>query len=381
MHYESGALDAAGWEDWMKDSVLEISAHFRYAGEAISYEPCHVGHINDTYFVTCKNGDGVIRYVLQKLNTNVFTKPVEVMSNMVGVCEFLKKKIAAEGGDVDRETLTVVPSLDGKMYYVDPDGGFWRTYIAVENVVTYNLSETPDMFRSAGCSFGRFFNRLADYPAEQLYITIPNFHNTVSRFADLRTAIAEDKAGRAKDCRAEIEFALAHEGICSYLMDGIADGRFKLGVTHNDTKLNNILIDKTTNRGICIIDLDTVMPGSLLFDFGDAIRFGASSALEDETDLDRVFVVPEMFAAYVDGFMSELRSTISAEEIRAFPMAARVITFEIGTRFLTDYLNGDIYYATHRPNQNLDRARVQFAMVRSMEAQASDMEAIVRCYR
>ena len=360
-------------------NVLDVVKHFRYEGDVVSCDQCHVGHINGTYFVTCE-GKEKIRYVLQRINTNVFTKPVEVVENMVNVCEFLKTKIAAEGGDVNRETLTLIPALDGKMYYVDEENNYWRSYRAVEGVVTYNLSESADMFRSAGCAFGRFFNRLSDFPAEKLHTTIPNFHNTVSRFADLKKAIAEDRVGRVKDAQAEIEFALAHENITSFLMDGIEDGRFKLGVTHNDTKLNNILIDTETNRGICIIDLDTVMPGSLLFDFGDAIRFGASSALEDETDLDKVYVVPEMFEAYVDGFLSEIRDSISEEEIRAFPMAARVITFEIGIRFLEDYLKGDVYFGIKRPNHNLDRARNQFKLVADGEAKEELLNSIVEKY-
>lgn len=360
-------------------NVLDIAKQFQYEGTLVSFEQCHVGHINGTYFVTCE-GEHTIRYVLQRINTVVFPKPVEVVENMVSVCEFLKKKIAAEGGDVDRETLTMIPALDGKMYYLDEEGNYWRTYRAVEDVVTYNLAESTDMFRSAACAFGRFFNRLADFPADQLHITIPNFHNTVSRFADLKRAIAEDKAGRAKEVQAEIDFAMAHEKIASYLMDGIEDGRFKLGVTHNDTKLNNILIDKETGKGICIIDLDTVMPGSLLFDFGDAIRFGASSALEDETDLDKVYVVPEMFEAYVDGFLSEIRGSLNADEIRALPTAATVITFETGIRFLADYLNGDVYFATKYPQHNLDRARNQFKLVADGEAKREQLNAIVEKY-
>ena len=360
-------------------NVLEIAKHFQYEGTAVSFEQCHVGHINGTFFITCE-GKETIRYVLQRINTNVFTKPVEVVENMVNVCEFLKKKIAAEGGDVNRETLTLIPALDGKMYYVDEENNYWRTYRAVEGVETHNLSESTEMFRSAACAFGRFFNRLADFPADQLHITIPNFHNTVSRFADLKRAIAEDRAGRAKDVQAEIDFCMAHEGITSLLMDGIEDGRYKLGVTHNDTKLNNILIDKETQKGICIIDLDTVMPGSLLFDFGDAIRFGASSALEDETDLDKVYVVPEMFEAYVDGFLSELRGSITEDEIRALPVAATVITFEIGIRFLADYLNGDIYFGIKYPQHNLDRARNQFKLVADGEAKRDQLNAIVEKY-
>ncbi len=361
------------------DKVLEIASHFQYTGVPVSYEACHIGHINGTYFVTCEAQEKR-RYVLQRINTVVFPKPVEVVENMVNVCEFLKTKIAAEGGDVNRETLTLIPAKDGTMYYQDENGDYWRTYAAVEDVENYSVCDSTEIFRAAACAFGRFFNRLSDYPADKLHITIPNFHNTVSRFANLKAAIAADKAGRVKDVQPEIDFCMAHEGICSYLMDGIEDGRFKLGVTHNDTKLNNILIDKETKRGICIIDLDTVMPGSLLFDFGDAIRFGASSAKEDETDLDKVYVVPEMFEAYVDGFLSELRGSISEEEIRAFPLAATIITFEIGIRFLTDYLDGDVYFATKYPTHNLDRARNQFKLVADGESKRELLNAIVEKY-
>ncbi len=361
------------------NAVLEVASHFLYEGTPISAEACHVGHINSTYFITCE-AEKPIRYTLQKINTVVFNRPVEVVENMVNVCEFLKQKSIEEGGDPDRETLTLIPCDDGKMYYLSPEGEYWRSYKTVEGVTTYNLAETPDMFRAAACAFGRFFNRLADYPADKLYTTIPNFHNTVSRFADLKLAIEEDRAGRAKEVADEIAFAMAHENICSYLMDGIADGRFKLGVTHNDTKLNNVLFDLATHKGICVIDLDTVMPGSLLFDFGDAIRFGASSALEDETDLDRVYVDTKMFEAYVDGFMSELRASLNEDEIRAFPMAARVITFEIGIRFLTDYLNGDIYFHTNYPTHNLDRARNQFKLVADGETKYDELCAIVEKY-
>lgn len=361
------------------NAVLEVASHFQYEGTPVSAEACHVGHINSTYFITCA-GEKTIRYTLQKINTVVFNRPVEVVENMINVCEFLKQKSIAEGGDPERETLTLIPCDDGKMYYLSPEGEYWRSYKTVEGVTTYNLAETPEMFRAAACAFGRFFNRLADYPADNLYTTIPNFHNTVSRFADLKRAVEEDRVGRAKEVAAEIGFAMDHENICSYLMDGIADGRFKLGVTHNDTKLNNVLFDLETNKGLCIIDLDTVMPGSLLFDFGDAIRFGASSALEDETDLSRVYVDTKMFEAYVDGFMSELRASLNEDEIRAFPMAARVITFEIGLRFLTDYLNGDVYFRTAYPTHNLDRARNQFKLVADGEAKYDELCKIVEKY-
>ena len=359
--------------------VLEVASHFQYLGTPVSAVPCNVGHINSTYFITC-DGENSVRYVLQKINTNVFKKPVEVVENMVAVCEHLKGKIAAEGGEVDRETISIIPTRDGKMYYATPDGDYWRTYQAIEGVVTYNLAESPEMFRSAASAFGRFFNRLSDFPPERLHVTIPNFHNTVSRFQDFKKAVEEDRLGRVKDAAEEIAFALAREDVCSFLMDGIADGRFKLGVTHNDTKLNNILIDKTSGRGICIIDMDTVMPGSLLFDFGDAIRFGASSALEDETDLSKVYVDLQMFEAYVDGFLSELRRSVSVDEIRAFPMAARVITFETGLRFLTDYLNGDVYFRISHPYHNLDRARNQFKLVADGEERYEELCKIVEKY-
>ncbi len=359
--------------------VLEIASRFRLEGTPMATKECTVGHINNTCFVDTDN-PAYPRYVLQKVNTNVFTRPVEVMENMVAVCAFLKKKVKEQGGDPDRETITLIPAKDGKYYYIAPNGDFWRCYVYMDKVVSYNLAETPDMFRSAGISFGHFFNLLSDFPADTLHITIPNFHNTVSRFADLKTAIEKDAAGRAKNIPREIEFALAHESICSYIVDRLDSGEFKLGVTHNDTKLNNILFDKKTGKGLCIIDLDTVMPGSILYDYGDAIRFGASSALEDEKDLDKVFVVPEMFEAFTAGFLSEIRPSISEAEIRAFPIAATLITFEIGIRFLADYLNVDVYFRTAYEDHNLVRARNQFKLVADGEAKRALLDSIVEKY-
>ena len=221
---------------------------------------------------------------------------------------------------------------------------------------------------------------MADYPVEHLHETIPNFHNTVSRFADFRAAVEENRSGRADRAGEEIAFAMAREEKCSFIMDGIATGKFPLRVTHNDTKLNNVMLDDKTGEGVCVIDLDTVMPGSVLYDFGDAIRFGASNAAEDEADLDKVYIRPDLFEAFTTGFIDGLGGALSAEELRALPMGAWMMTFEVGIRFLGDYLNGDVYFRTHYPEHNLVRARNQFKLVADIEAKMDELLKIVEVY-
>lgn len=356
--------------------LREVASHFAFSAEPTVFELCENGHINGTYFVTCADGR---RYVMQKINTTIFTQPDEVMANIIGVTEFLKEKIAAAGGDPDRETLTVVGTSEGGVAYVDPDDGYWRAYYCIEGATSHQSADA-ELFAKAARAFGNFQRQLADYPADTLCETIPNFHNTVSRMADFKAAVAADKAGRAAEVADEIAFAMAREGKCSFIMDGIADGSLPLRVTHNDTKLNNIMMDDETGEGICVIDLDTVMPGSVLYDYGDAIRFGASSAAEDETDLDKVYVRTDLFDAFTGGFIEGLGGSLTEAELRALPMGAWMMTFEVGIRFLADYLNGDVYFRTHYPTHNLDRARNQFKLVADMETKMGELEAIVEKY-
>lgn len=351
---------------------------FAFAAEPVFYKRCNSGHINDTYFVFC--GEGLPRYVLNRVNTEIFSSPEELMANLKGVCSHVAEKVRAEGGDPDREVRKIIPTKDGGDYYVDPDGGYWRAFLEIDNVIAHDYADSPELFYKSAVAFGKFFKQLADYPADSLYTTIPDFHNTVKRMNDLKKAVEEDKLGRAAEMRAEIEYALSKEHLCSYILDGLADGRFRLCVTHNDTKLNNVLMDACTGEGVCIIDLDTVMPGSVLYDFGDAIRFGASSALEDETDLDKVYLDLYMFETFVRGFVGELGDALSREEILGFPMGAYLMTLEVAIRFLADYLNGDVYYHILYPEQNRDRTRNQLKLLSDMEAKMPQMEETVKKY-
>ena len=333
------------------------------------------GHINDTYIA-----DSEPRYILQRINHSIFKNPEQVMSNIVGVTEFLRAKIIAAGGDVNRETLTVIKTRDGKDFYKTEDGDYFRMYNYVENTASYEIVENTEQFYEAARAFGKFQKMLSDYPADKLYDTIPFFHDTVKRFADFEKAVADDIAGRKSKVTKEIEFALARKADAAIVVDALADGRLPLRVTHNDTKLNNVLLDAETGKGVCVIDLDTVMPGSLLYDYGDALRFGASSGAEDEVDLDKIYFDLELFEAFTKGFVEEVGDALTPVEIELMPFSAKLLTYECGMRFLGDYLNGDTYFKIHRENHNLDRARTQFKLVADIESKLEDMKKIVKKY-
>lgn len=360
--------------------IKDIVEKFNYKGTPIDSTVCNKGHINSTYFVDCVDGNGKkYKYVLQALNTSIFKKPDELMENVVGVTEHIRKKLEAEGKDAEQGAINIIFTKEGKYSYSAPDGKYWRTYIYIEGN-NYQSADSPELMEKVGKAFGKFQMQLADYDASKLYETIPNFHNTVSRIADFKKAVADDLAGRAAEIPEEIRFVLDREEKCGYIMDGIESGRLPLRVTHNDTKLNNIMMDPETNEGRCVIDLDTVMPGSVLADFGDAIRFGASSAAEDETDLDKVFVRLEMVESFAKGFIGGLEGSLTKDEVMALPMGAYLLTLETGMRFLGDYLNGDVYFRIHRPKHNLDRARNQFKLVADMEAKMDEMNEIIKKY-
>lgn len=333
------------------------------------------GHINDTYIAESNP-----RYIMQKINNNVFKNPQQVMENIVNVTEHLKEKIAKNGGDIGRETLRVIKTVDGESLYKDEDGNFYRMYNFIENAVSYDAVEDPQQFTEAARAFGKFQNMLADFPADKLHETIPNFHDTRKRFENLKRAIAEDKAGRLASVKEEVEFALAREAEVGIIVDAIADGSVPLRVTHNDTKLNNVMLDIKTGEGVCVIDLDTVMPGSLLYDYGDALRFGASTGAEDETDLSKINFSLELFEAFTKGFLGEVGSKLTPRECELLPFGAKIMTYECGIRFLTDYLEGDTYFKIHREHHNLDRCRTQFKLVADMESKADEMHKIVAKY-
>lgn len=335
-------------------------------------EPYGNGHINDTYLVTSP------LYILQRINTAIFKNPDELMDNIENVTSFLREKIVAAGGDPDRETLTVIPTKDGKRYYKAEDESVFRVYKFITDTKSIENSKTPEDLYEAGVGFGHFQKLLADFPAEKLYETIKDFHHTPKRVEALKEAIRENKAGRADSVQAEITFALENAVWADTVIKGMESGQIPVRVTHNDTKINNILFDKDSGKAVCVIDLDTMMPGSMLYDFGDALRMGGSTAAEDETDLDKVWFDKVAFEAFAKGYLSETGDSLTETEIALLPFSAKLLTYECGIRFLTDYLNGDTYFKIHREHHNLDRARNQFKLVADIAAKESALGEIIQ---
>ena len=361
-----------------KINVKELLGAFAFDGEFESSTQLHDGHINNTYKFDFRQADGTLnRYLVQEINTYVFKDYDGLMKNVIGVTEFLRKKVAENGGDTKRECLTVIPTAEGKPYYLDGNGRCWRSYNFVYDTHSCQCIDCAETSYKAAKAFGKFQEMLADYPIDSLTETIPNFHNTVSRFADFRKAVSDNLSGRADNVKEEIEFVLAREKDCSVLLDLLDAGKLPLRVTHNDTKLNNVLFDNETNEGICVVDLDTVMPGLSLYDFGDSIRFSANTASEDEKDLSKVSLSLEYFKAYTEGFLTSAGKSLEKEEINQLAFSAKLMAFECGMRFLGDYINGDVYFKTAYPEHNLDRCRTQFALVADIEKKLPEMEKVV----
>lgn len=356
-------------------AVREILSRFTLSGEFVSFEPIGCGHINDTLCVTLKEQDDDMRYILQRINTHVFTKPAELMENVANVTSYLARILRENGADPARGTLTVFPTKDGKLFYRTDAGDCWRVYNYVENTYTLQAIRDPQDFQKSGEAFGNFQKLLADYPSDTLYETIPHFHDTAARFENFKKALRADAVGRAHTVQPEIDFVLQREADTHVLVDLLQKGELPLRVTHNDTKLNNILFDNDTKEGICVVDLDTVMPGLSLYDFGDSIRFGASTAAEDEQDLSKVHFSMELFRAYTRGYLGAAGDSLTTTEIAYLPFSAKLMTLECGMRFLTDYLEGDGYFRISYPEHNLVRCRTQFALVAEMEAQMPQMQA------
>lgn len=364
-----------------REQIVEIAKAFCYEGTLMGVRAFGNGHINDTYLLTYEIGKmGIMNVILQKMNKVVFPKPEEVMENIVGVTGFLKKKIEASGGNPYRETLTVIPTRDGMPYFKDSDGEYWRSFVYITDTSCYDLPENDEVFYQCAYAFGNFQSMLADYPAETLHETIKNFHNTKERFATFKKAVEEDVMGRADAVREEIEFVLEREADAKYFTELLEAGELPLRVTHNDTKLNNIMVDNATGKGICVIDLDTVMPGLAMNDFGDSIRSGASTGAEDEKDLSKINCDMNLFEVFAKGFIEGCGGKLTAGEIKLLPMGAKIMTYECGMRFLTDYLQGDVYFKIHRPEHNLDRCRTQFKLVADMEEKWQIMQEIVSRY-
>ena len=340
------------------------------------------GHINDTFVVHTQPEDLCCRrFILQRMSPAAFKRPDQLMENIIGVTDYLGREIEKSGGDRSREALQVVRPRSGEPYFTDSQGGAWRLYPFVEGTVCHQAADTPELFAASGRAFGRFQQLLKDYPAGTLYETIPHFHDTEDRLAKFKAAVEADKLGRAKNCQPEVDFVLAREKDCSVALNALREGKLPLRVTHNDAKLNNVLMDEATGEGMCIIDLDTVMPGLVLYDFGDSIRFGANHSAEDETDLSKVNLDVDLFRVYTKAFLEGVDGSLTDAEIQYLPWGAKLMTLECGIRFLTDYLDGDNYFHISREGQNLDRCRTQFKLVADMEAHWSELEDIVNQHR
>ena len=362
--------------------LREVLEAFDFGAVVVGAVRFGQGHINDTFVVhTQPENECCRRFILQRMSSAAFKRPDQLMENIIGVTEYLGREVEKTGGSREREAMRVIRPRNGEPYYTDSDGGAWRVYPFVEDTVCYQSAETPELFAASGRAFGRFQRLLQGYPAQTLHETIPHFHDTEDRLAKLKAAVAADKLGRAAECRAEIDFMMAREKDCSAALQALRDGILPLRVTHNDTKLNNVLMDKTTGEGICIIDLDTVMPGLSINDFGDSIRFGANHSAEDETDLSKVNLDVDLFEAYTQAFLEGAGGTLTEKEIEYLPWGAKLMTLECGMRFLTDYLEGDVYFHISRERQNLDRCRTQCKLVQDMEARWDELAAIAAKYR
>lgn len=356
----------------------KILLAYDFNGSFRTFERYGSGHINDTYRLSFDvSRDKINRFIVQRINTDVFQDPDALMQNVFAVTDFLSQKLASLGEDAERGTLHFLRTRDNKMYFTDDEGCF-RCYKFIENVIGLDLPRNEQDFYQSAVAFGRFQYLLSDFEAETLNEVIPNFHNTVDRFEKLKAAIDKDPLGRAESVQREIEFALARMDDAYEVDNMVQSGQLKLRVTHNDTKLNNVLLDYNTSKAVCVIDLDTVMPGLSINDFGDSIRFGASTAKEDETDLDKVTMSLNMFEIYTKGYLEGCGGVLDEQEIAMLPMGAKMMTLECGIRFLTDYLEGDHYFKTTHQTHNLERCRTQLKLVSDMEMKMQDMQKIVK---
>ena len=349
-----------------------VASQFQFYGEFLSAAPYGTGHINDTYAVAFSQAGTPVRYILQRINQNVFKNPAALMENVRRVTTHLAGKLSGRP-DFSRRFLTLIAARDGRAWHQDAGGNYWRAYLFIEKARTYDAIESAEQARQAAKAFGEFQTLLADLPPPPLHSTIPDFHHTPKRFARFDQALATDVANRAREAQPEIEFVLRRQPMASVLVESGLPER----VTHNDTKLNNVMLDDTTGDGICVIDLDTVMPGLVLFDFGDMVRTSTCPAKEDERDLSKIQMQFPLFEALVQGYLSATAAFLTPGERRCLAFSGKLITLEIGLRFLTDFLEGDVYFKVHRAGHNLDRCRTQFKLVESMEQQEERMEKLV----
>lgn len=356
-----------------------IAKQFQIDGTLVFCERHGDGHINETYLIAAEHDGVQKRYILQRINNDLFADVPRLMNNIDLVTTFAYGKIAERGGDVDRETMRVVHAKDGNAYYYDGKN-YFRMYTFIEDATSYSVVKSPEDFYQSAVAFASFANLLAEFDATQLYEPLPNFHNTVKRYENFLKAVEENRSDRRDQVEKEIAFATERKEICAWIVNKLQSGEIPTKVTHNDTKLNNVMLDNKTGRALAVIDLDTIMPGSICYDFGDSIRFGCNPVAEDEKDLSKVTFSLELFEQYTKGYVSTLRETMTQSEADMLARSAILMTYECGIRFLSDFLDGDVYFRTHRPEHNLDRCRTQFKLVSDMEKCLPEMEAIVAKY-
>ena len=358
-----------------------IISKFNIQGQLVSCERYGEGHINETYLAVIDCEQKHTNYILQKINDKIFPNVKGLMQNIELVTEFNRKKIIEKGGDPDRESLSLVYTKDGESYYYDNDtNGYFRIYKFITGAISYQVVEKPELFYQSAVAFGNFANLLAEFPADKLFEVIPKFHNTVKRFNDFTASLQADKYGRAQGIKKEIDFVLDRKDYCDRIVNLLESGKMPTKVTHNDTKLNNVMLDEKTGKPVAVIDLDTIMAGSICYDFGDSIRFGCNPAAEDEKDLSKVNFDINLFEQYVKGYLSAVGESATQIEKDNLSFGAILMTYECGMRFLADYLDGDVYFRVRREGHNLDRARTQFKLIEDMERLYLDMQNIVKKY-
>lgn len=365
-------------EAGLEQKIKAILDNFTIYGDFLSARPFGSGHIHDTYLITFSQAGVPVKYILQRVNHEVFTQTRMVCDNIAIVCNHIREKlISQQASDVSRKCMTVVPDTGGNAFFQDSAGNFWRVFLFIEGTNAVDEVGSSGQAFQAAFVVGEFQRLLSDLPANAIGESIPNFHNIAWRYENLEAAIAEDKAGRVGEVTDEILFAMRQRETFIPFIRMMESGEMPLRVTHNDTKINNVLLDSSTNRGICVIDLDTVMPGSVVYDFGDMVRTFTSPAAEDETDLSKVYLRMEIFKALTEGYVKSAGAFLEPVEIYNLVLGAKLITMIMGIRFLTDYLMGDVYYKIHHPAQNLDRCRNQFRLVQSILDNEEEMNRIV----
>jgi hypothetical protein len=361
--------------------LREVAALFDLRADFVNGAPYGSGHINDTYCATFDQAGTRLRYILQRINTNVFKNPVALMDNIGRVtCHALGRLFAENSPDAHRRTLTCIPSIEGRPYAVDSKGNYWRVYPFIERARGYDEIESNEQAFQAAKAFGSFQKLTADLGGARLHETIPDFHNTPKRLEALQAAIQLDPQDRASGVKSQIEFALSRAEDCSRVTNLIASGGIPERVTHNDTKLNNVLLDEVTSEAVCVIDLDTTMPGSALYDFGDMVRTATPTTREDDVDLAKQDLRLDRFESLVRGYLSTAGDFLNDAEVGHLAFSGKLLTLECGMRFLSDYLLGDVYFKIKHPGHNIDRCRNQFAFVSAIEAKLSKMEELVAAH-